>query len=136
MAKELVQFSFDLGTFFGPLLVDLILSFVGVGFVAGALKVAGKIAQIAPDIFAWLIAFLRKLFDAIDPGLFDDLSKLGVRITSALFARLDALADQAEALYGIAADTVREAFGFLEDTLGKERFREYAGTMFCTLDGV
>ncbi len=135
MAQELARFSFDQGTFFGPLLVDLILSFVGVGFVAGAVKLAAKIAQIAPDVLVWLIAFLRRLFDAIDPGLFDDLAKLGARITSALSSRLDALADQAEALYGIAADTLREAFDLLEDTLGTERFREYAGTMFCKLDG-
>ena len=82
IASELIRFSYACGTWFGPLLLDIVLSFVGIGYVEGAVKLLGKAITCADDVLRWLVSLLRKLFDAVDPGLMDELIAFGAKLSA------------------------------------------------------
>lgn len=134
IAYELVEFSFNCGTWFGPLLLDILLWFIGIGYVEAAIKLLGKAVTVAPDVLQWIFALVRRLFDAVDSTLVDDLLAFGAKLAGRLATRMDELAEDAAAAYGFAKESIDHGFTVLEETLGTERFRSYTGSIFCTLE--
>ncbi len=134
IASELIRFSYACGAWFGPLLLDIVLSFVGIGYVEGAVKLLGKAITCADDVLTWLFSLLRRLFDAVDPGLMDELIAFGAMLSGRLDIRLSELAESASSAYGLARESIEAGLDVLEETLGTERFRNYTGAVFCTLE--
>jgi hypothetical protein len=134
IAYELVEFSFNCGTWFGPLLLDILLWFIGVGYFEAAIKLLGKAVSYAPDVLQWIFTLLRRLFDAVDPTLFDDLLGFGATLAGRLASRMDDLAQEAAAAYGFVKESIDNGFKVLEEALGTDRFRSYTGSVFCTLE--
>ncbi|MGL5808828.1 MAG: hypothetical protein ACRCYQ_02650 [Nocardioides sp.] len=134
IASELIAFSYTCGTWFGPLLLDIVLSFVGIGYVEGAVRLLGKAVTCADDVLRWMYHFFRALFDAVDPGLMDELAALGAKLAARLDVRLTELAESASVAYGLDQQSIEDGLDVLEDALGSERFRTYAAAVFCTLE--
>ena len=89
VARELVEFSFLCGTVFGPLLLDIILSVAGIGFVTAAVKLLGNTINIAADVIASMFDLIRRLLDVVDPGLCDDVIAFGTKLAGRLDVRLE-----------------------------------------------
>jgi hypothetical protein len=135
IAAELVRFGFDCGRCFGPFLLDIVLSVVGIGYVEGVLRILTRGATVASSAIDWLFGLLRELFDAVDPGLFDELIALGARINGALDAKLASFALAMEKLHGVPAADLDEGVAVLREALGDDGLRNYAGSFLCNLDG-
>lgn len=134
VARELVEFSFLCGTVFGPLLLDIILSVAGIGFVTAAVKLLGNTINIAADVIASMFDLIRRLLDVVDPGLCDDVIAFGTKLAGRLDVRLEELAARAAAEHGFNKESIQSGLAVLERALGGERYRAYTSGMFCRLD--
>lgn len=132
-AESIVKTGFNLGVYFGPLVLDVALTLSGVGFVEVALKYLAKAAKYTVQVVETIVEAVESFLASASPELLALMKALAKKVDDLIELKITSYVEDAAAKTGIPAERLEGGFLTIRETLGEEKFREYLSRTFCTL---
>jgi hypothetical protein len=133
--KAVMDVAYNAGTYFGPLLVDLLLSLTGIGAIEVGVKLLARAGRLGKELLETMLELLKKILKSIDPKLLDELLAFSSRIVRAIDDRLTRLIADLASTGDFSAEEMKSGLERLRGGLGDDTFRSSMSKFFCKLDG-
>jgi hypothetical protein len=124
-----LTYCFNVGTYIGQIVIDVIMTILGIEFIPLLIKGLKATGIVLEALQKFVLELLRR----VDSGLADDLLAFAARAAGAVDARVARFVEDMAERAGYSRADLEKGFAFLKSALKEEEYNAYAGTLFCSL---